>query len=364
MIEVEIPLGDRSYVVYIGSGLLGRRDLLQEVLGSGKVFVVTNDTVGPLYLDTLLAGLPGERTSVITLPDGESHKTLQTWQTIQDQLVQHGALRDATVVALGGGVVGDIGGFAAATYMRGIQYVQVPTTLLAQVDSSVGGKTGVNHISGKNLIGAFHQPRRVIVDLDTLNTLPTREYRAGLAEVIKYGLIRDPSFLDWLESHMPALLDLDPAATSRAIAESVRHKAEVVAADELEKGMRALLNLGHTFGHAIESLTGYTQLLHGEAVSIGMVLAARLSSQLGMLESSDVKRVNDLLDSAGLPVALPAGLTPRAMLDSMAMDKKNRAGRLRLILLEALGEAVVRDDVSPEQVSCALELAPTARHPG
>jgi 3-dehydroquinate synthase len=335
-----VQLGDRSYPILIGHGLLGRPDLLAQHIPARDVLIVSNTIVAPLYLDRLTPGLAGKRVVEAILPDGESHKTLATVSRILDVLVTNRFARDCTVVALGGGVVGDMAGFAAACYQRGVAYVQVPTTLLAQVDSSVGGKTGVNHPGGKNLIGAFHQPAAVIADTDTLATLPPRELRAGLAEVIKYGLICDAAFFAWLEDHMGELLAGDPAALAHVIRRSCEIKAEIVARDERETGDRALLNLGHTFGHAIESATHYTQWLHGEAVGAGLLMAARMSHECGLVDAPDVARLKRLLERTGLPTHI-AGVEPNAALDHMRIDKKVKGGRMRLVLMRSIGQSFV-----------------------
>ena len=336
---IEVELGDRSYPIVIGRGLLGGAFNLGEHLRGGDCLVVTNETVGPLYLDQLVANLDGRDVDSIALPDGEAYKTLDTMRSILDRLVDSGANRDTTVVALGGGVVGDIAGFAAACYMRGVDFVQVPTTLLAQVDSSVGGKTGVNHEQGKNLVGAFHQPRIVLIDTDSLATLPDRELRAGLAEVIKYGAICDAEFFAWLEDNVGRLLDRDAEALAHAIRRSCELKAEVVAEDEREAGRRAILNFGHTFGHAIERCQGYGDWLHGEAVAAGMLMAARLS---GILEA-DVGRLRALVAAAGLPVEPPV-IAPGDWMSAMGMDKKVQGKRLRFVLLDGIGASRVTSD--------------------
>ncbi len=346
---ITVELGDRSYPIIIGSGLLGGGfDLTRYVSGQDCV-IVTNETVGPLYLDALRADLGGKVVNVVTLPDGEAHKTPAAVNAVIDALVQSGANRDTTVIALGGGVVGDIGGFAAACYMRGVSFIQVPTTLLAQVDSSVGGKTGVNHPGGKNLIGAFHQPDVVLIDTDTLGTLPDRELRAGLAEVIKHGAIIDRDYLSWLEQNMDKLLGQDPAALAHAIGRSCEIKAQVVAEDEREHGKRALLNFGHTFGHAIEASVGYGEWLHCEAVAAGMVMAANMSD-IGADERS---RLTDLIASAGLPTDA-ADVAATKLRDAMRLDKKVRDKRLRFILLKTLGEAYLCDDVSEARLAEVL----------
>ena len=336
---ITVELGERSYPIVIGRGLLGGNFDLGEYLAGGDCLVVSNETVAPLYLDTLKANLFGKTVATIQLPDGESFKTLDTLSTVLDKLVSSGANRDTTLVALGGGVVGDITGFAAACYMRGVGFIQVPTTLLAQVDSSVGGKTGVNHPLGKNLVGAFHQPRIVLIDTATLDTLPDRELSAGLAEIIKAGAIADAGFFDWLEANMAALVARDPEAVAHAVQRSCEIKAEVVAQDEREAGRRAILNFGHTFGHAIEHCLGYGEWLHGEAVAAGMVMAARLSG----IDAADVERLEALLKVANLPVAPPA-VGPQAMLDAMGMDKKVLNKKLRFVVLEQLGRAAVTSD--------------------
>jgi 3-dehydroquinate synthase len=353
MERLRIELGERSYPILIGPGLLDDATLVGEAVTARDVLVVSNTTVAPLYLARLEHGLRGKRVAAAVLPDGEQYKTLETVARVFDALVERRMNRDACVVALGGGVVGDMAGFAAACYQRGVDYVQVPTTLLAQVDSSVGGKTGVNHPGGKNLIGAFHQPRSVISDTGTLRTLPPRELRAGLAEVIKYGLIADPGFLGWIESNLEALLALEAGALAHAIRRSCELKAEIVAEDEREHGRRALLNLGHTFGHAIETAAGYGEWLHGEAVGAGMLIAADLSCRLGWLEAADVERVRALLVRAGLPTQAPSIGAVRA-LELMGMDKKVLAGRIRLVLLRRLGEAVVEGDYPADVLQATL----------
>lgn len=328
-----------EYPVYVGHGLLAMSSIVERHLG-GRVLAVTDDNVGPLYLDRLRPPLAriGHSKSLV-LPPGEENKTVEQWQRIIDALVDLKAQRDATVLALGGGVVGDMAGFAASSYMRGINVVQMPTTLLAQVDAAVGGKTGVNHAQGKNLIGAFHQPSAVIVDLDTLQTLDERDYRAGLAEVVKYGAIRDPGFFAWLDANAEALAARVPDALLEAVYQSIRNKAEVVAADEKEAGQRALLNFGHTFGHALETATGYTRYRHGEAVAIGMVLAARQSELLGRCPAGSSDRLKQLLTRLGLDTRLPEDANADRLLNLMRLDKKNRADQIRLILLDDIGQA-------------------------
>jgi 3-dehydroquinate synthase len=342
---LELDLGERSYPIYIGSGLLARAELLTSYIHGARAAVVTNETIAPLYLARVRAHLAHYNPVEVILPDGEQYKTLEILNRIFDALLQNRCDRQTTIVALGGGVIGDMAGFAAATYQRGVPFIQVPTTLLSQVDSSVGGKTGVNHPLGKNMIGAFYQPHAVVIDTDTLDTLPDRELSAGLAEVIKYGLIRDPEFFAWLEAHMDRLLARDPEALASAIERSCRNKAEVVAADEREAGVRAILNLGHTFGHAIETGMGYGAWLHGEAVAAGMVMAADLSSRLGWLAEHEVARIRALIARARLPVQAPPMLTAARFRSLMSVDKKVQAGKLRLVLLKSIGEAVVTGDV-------------------
>lgn len=343
MKTLSLELGERSYPIYIGQGLLDREELLSPHIGGSRVLVVTNDTVAPLYLDRLLKVVRRYRPVQVVLPDGEQYKNLDNLTRIYDRLLETHCDRKTTLIALGGGVVGDMAGFAAATYQRGVPFLQIPTTLLAQVDSSVGGKTGVNHALGKNMIGAFHQPRCVLIDTDTLNTLPTNELSAGLAEVIKYGLISDADFFNWLEKNLDGLLARDAAVLSEAIECSCRNKATVVAADERESGQRALLNLGHTFGHAIETGSGYGSWLHGEAVGAGMAMAADLSHRLGWLSAADLARVEALLVRARLPVRSPAALDSARMLELMAVDKKVEDGRMRLVLLKRIGQALITD---------------------
>lgn len=323
---------------------------LADALAGSQCLVVSNVTVAPLYFEKLKPGLGDAAVDLIELPDGEAHKTVSTVQSILDRLVESKAGRDVTIIALGGGVVGDVAGFAAACYMRGVAFVQVPTTLLAQVDSSVGGKTGVNHPGGKNLIGAFHQPRSVIIDTDTLSTLPDREFRAGLAEVIKYGAIADTEFLGWLEDNMATLLDRNPEALARAIRRSCEIKAEVVAEDEREAGKRALLNFGHTFGHAIENTVGYGEWLHGEAVAAGMLMAATMSD----IEDAERQRLTRLVEAAGLPVDPPAAGAAN-LREAMKLDKKVQSNTIRLVLLRRLGDAVVTADYDDAALDRALE---------
>lgn len=350
-----VELGDRRYPIHIGPGLLDRPELLQPHIPGRQVLVISNTTVAPLYLDRMRAALTGFHHEALILPDGEQYKTLATLDAAFSALLNHRFSRDCTLVALGGGVIGDMTGFAAACYQRGVHFVQIPTTLLAQVDSSVGGKTAVNHPLGKNMIGAFYQPGCVLADTDTLATLADRELRAGLAEVIKYGLIRDLPFLEWLEAHIEHLLARDAAALTEAIERSCRNKAEIVALDERETGDRALLNLGHTFGHAIETGMGYGEWLHGEAVAVGMCLAADLSARLGWLDTGDAERVRTLISRAGLPLDPPAQLTPDDFLRLMAVDKKAKEGKVRFVLLKRLGCATLASGIDPHLLRKTLE---------
>ncbi len=356
MQSLNVELGDRSYPIHIGRGLLAQADLILPMLRQPKALIVTNTTVAPLYLSAIAGALRGAGVDVfeLILPDGEQYKTWEVLNRIFDALLTHRCERNTTLIALGGGVIGDMGGFAAACYQRGMPFIQVPTTLLSQVDSSVGGKTAINHPLGKNMIGAFYQPKLVVADTDTLNTLPQRELSAGLAEVIKYGLIRDLSFLDWLETNLERLMAREPEALAYAIHRSCTNKAEIVAADERETGDRALLNLGHTFGHAIETGLGYGEWLHGEAVAAGMVIAAVLSQQLGWLGLPDVQRIERILQRARLPIRAPR-LPIESYLELMRHDKKVEGGRLRLILYRKIGEAVVSDQASDAQISSAIE---------
>jgi len=353
MQTLHVELGERSYPIYIGDGLLGRPELLARHIAGRQVAVVTNETVAPLYLDALMRSLDGFKVASVVLPDGEAFKNWETLQLIFDGLLSARHDRRTTVVALGGGVIGDMAGFAAACYQRGVDFIQVPTTLLSQVDSSVGGKTGINHPLGKNMVGAFYQPRAVLIDTASLNTLPARELSAGLAEVIKYGLICDEPFLGWLEDNMAALRALDGAALTYAIERSCAAKARVVGADERESGIRATLNLGHTFGHAIETGLGYGVWLHGEAVAAGTVMAAELSARLGWIGPAEVARVESVFRLAGLPVSGP-DLGVERYLELMRHDKKVEAGKLRLVLFRGIGDAVVSDAASDEQIAAAI----------
>ena len=340
-----VNLGSRSYPIYIGEGILEQSNLITSHLHGQQIVVISNEVVAPIYLKSVIKSINQTQLETIILPDGEQYKSLATLEKIFDQLLSAHCARDVTLVALGGGVIGDIVGFAAACYQRGVNFIQIPTTLLAQVDSSVGGKTGVNHPLGKNMIGAFHQPHCVIADTSTLKTLPPRELSAGLAEVVKYGLIADEPFFIWLEKNMPRLLQLEPESITYAIEQSCRCKAQVVASDELEQsGQRALLNFGHTFGHAIETGLGYGKWLHGEAVACGMVMAAEFSARLGWITAAQVHRISALLTSARLPVKVPVELSADRFLELMALDKKVKDGKLRLVLLKDIGKAILTDD--------------------
>ncbi|KAK9097741.1 hypothetical protein Syun_024786 [Stephania yunnanensis] len=346
---VDVDLGNRSYPIYIGSGLLDQPHLLQRHVHGKRVLVVTNTTVAPLYLDKVVSALTDGNSSVsvesVILPDGEKYKNMETLMKVFDKAIESRFDRRATFVALGGGVIGDMCGFAAAAFLRGVNFIQIPTTVMAQVDSSVGGKTGINHALGKNLIGAFYQPQCVLVDTDTLNTLPDRELASGIAEVVKYGLIRDAEFFEWQEKNMNALLARDPNALAYAIKRSCENKAEVVSLDEKESGLRATLNLGHTFGHAIEAGFGYGRWFHGEAVAAGTVMAVDMSHRLGWIDESIVKRVYNILQAANLPIAPPELMTVEMFKSYMAVDKKVADGLLRLILLKGpLGNCVFTGD--------------------
>lgn len=351
--KVQVQLGERSYPIYIGSGEIQRVDIASHICGK-KVLVVSNETIAPLYLDLLERQLSGLQVEKVILSDGEQYKNLDNLNLIFEQLITRHHDRKTTLIALGGGVVGDMTGFAAACYQRGVNFIQIPTTLLAQVDSSVGGKTAVNHALGKNMIGAFYQPQAVIIDTDTLSTLSDREFSAGLAEVIKYGLIVDAPFFKWLEDNIEALLNRDQQALAYAVELSCISKANVVAADETEQGVRAILNLGHTFGHAIETFQQYKDWIHGEAVAAGMVMAAELSVMAGDLSSTDLERLKSLLSACALPVAPPEGMAADDFMRLMVRDKKVLDGRLRLVLLESLGNAVVSDQFSVADLDTML----------
>jgi 3-dehydroquinate synthase len=354
VLQVELDR-DRSYPIYIGSGLLGDAELLSRHISSKQVLIVSNETIAPLYADKLQAALGNYQTDIVILPDGEQYKTLQYLEKVFDGLLKNKFSRNATLIALGGGVIGDMGGFAAACYQRGIAFIQIPTTLLAQVDSSVGGKTGVNHPLGKNMIGAFYQPLCVIADAEVLDTLEDRQLSAGLAEVIKYGLIRDAEFLAWLEVNMPLLLQRDKAALAYAIERSCQNKADVVGEDEFESGVRATLNLGHTFGHAIETGCGYGHYLHGEAVAIGTCFAADLSRRLGWLNDQDVARIIRIFEAADLPVLPPVQMQVEQYIELMGVDKKNVDGKIRVILLEAVGKASLPVSVDSDLLQQTLK---------
>lgn len=344
MQRLTVDLGERSYPIFIGSNLLDKTDLYAPYIHGKQVLIVTNETIAPLYLQTVKKALQGYQVNEVILPDGEEYKNLETLNLIYDALLTHQHNRTTTLIALGGGVIGDMCGYAAASYQRGVNFIQVPTTLLSQVDSSVGGKTGVNHALGKNMIGAFHQPQAVIADTQTLGTLPVEELSAGIAEVVKYGLICDAEFYQWLQQNMSRLMDKSPAALACAIERSCQNKAKVVAQDEKEGGIRAILNLGHTFGHAIESHQGYGQWLHGEAVAAGMVQAADLSWRLGNITAADVQNLIELLQQAKLPVKGPQEMTVEDYLERMKIDKKVLDGAIRLVLLKSIGEAYVTSD--------------------
>jgi 3-dehydroquinate synthase len=355
MKKLLVALGNRSYPIYIGSGLLNQSELYARHIKARQVVVVTNATIAPLYLDTVLKNLQAYRVETVILPDGEQFKTLEHVTHIFDKLLDSKFSRNATLIALGGGVIGDMGGFAAACYQRGIAFLQIPTTLLAQVDSSVGGKTGVNHPLGKNMIGAFYQPQCVIADADVLDTLDDRQLSAGLAEVIKYGLIRDAEFFEWLENNISALLARDKQALAYAIERSCLNKAEIVVEDETETGVRATLNLGHTFGHAIETGTGYGTYLHGEAIAIGICQAADLSRRKGWLNDADVERIIALFKKCNLPTYPPEKIDSDRFLELMAVDKKNVDGQIKLILLTKIGVATLPRDVDQELLEQTLK---------
>jgi len=358
MQTLKVELANRSYPIYIGRSLISNVDLILPHLKRKHVAIVTNTTVAPLYLETLSNALQAASVTVIPiiLPDGEAYKNSETLNLIYDALLQNRCERSTTLIALGGGVIGDLTGYAAATYLRGVPFIQIPTTLLSQVDSSVGGKTGINHPLGKNMIGAFYQPQLVLADIDTLQTLPAREFSAGMAEVIKYGLIRDAEFFDWLEVHIEQLMALDEQAITEAIYRSCKNKADVVARDEHETGERALLNLGHTFGHAIENAMGYGVWLHGEAVGAGTMMAADLSQRMGWLTVDEVKRIRQLLTAAKLPLDAPK-LGVEKYLDLMQLDKKVADGKIRLVLQQAIGQSVITSDYDAEKLKETLSLS-------
>lgn len=358
MQTLKVELANRSYPIYIGRSLISNADLILSHLKRKHVAIVTNTTVAPLYLETLSNALQsaGVKVIPIILPDGEAYKNSETLNLIYDALLQNRCERSTTLIALGGGVIGDLTGYAAATYLRGVPFIQIPTTLLSQVDSSVGGKTGINHPLGKNMIGAFYQPQLVLADIDTLQTLPAREFSAGMAEVIKYGLIRDAEFFDWLEVHIEQLMALDEQAITEAIYRSCKNKADVVARDEHETGERALLNLGHTFGHAIENAMGYGVWLHGEAVGAGAMMAADLSQRMGWLTDAEVVRIRQLLTAAKLPLDAPK-LGAEKYLNLMQLDKKVADGKIRLVLQQAIGKSVITSDYDAEKLKETLSLS-------
>lgn len=356
MNTLQVALGDRSYPIYIGENLLVEKDLFTPHIQGKEVLIVTNEIVAPLYLEQLKSTLTDYRVEVAILPDGEQYKTLEVMQRIFDCLLEHKMSRKVTIIALGGGVIGDMAGFAAACYQRGVPFIQVPTTLLSQVDSSVGGKTAVNHPLGKNMIGAFYQPQCVLADTATLSTLDARQLSSGLAEVIKYGLINDPEFFDWLEQNMALLVARDPAVLAKAIARSCQDKAAVVADDEREQGVRALLNLGHTFGHAIETGYGYGYYLHGEAIAIGMVMAADMSRRMGWLSEDSVARIRAIMLAANLPVTVQGKVTAADFMELMSVDKKVQDGQIRLVLLRDIGQAVICDDYDAQSLAETLAV--------
>lgn len=353
--ELRVELGERSYPIYIGVDLLGNPEYYaRHIQADSQVMLVSNDTVAPLYLEKVQAALRGFRQAEVILPDGEMYKTLEIWQRIFDQLLEQRFNRQCTIVALGGGVIGDMAGFAAASYQRGVRFIQVPTTLLSQVDSSVGGKTGVNHPLGKNMIGAFYQPQCVIADIGALETLDDRQLSAGIAEVIKYGLISDPEFFDWLEQNMDQLTARNSEALAFAVRRSCLDKANVVADDEREKGARALLNLGHTFGHAIETGMGYGEWLHGEAVGAGMCMAAEFSFRLGWMGRDQVRRIVQLIQRAGLPTRAPDSISAERFMELMAVDKKVMDHRLRLVLMKGIGQSLVTSEFPQDKLVTML----------
>ena len=354
MKTLQVDLGERSYPIYIGSGLLKRSDLITPTIHGKTTATVSNTTIAPLYLDDIHQLISDYENIDVLLPDGEEYKNTETLGLIYSKMLESRCDRKTTLLALGGGVVGDISGFAAASYQRGIHFIQIPTTLLSMVDSSVGGKTGVNHPLGKNMIGAFHQPQCVIIDIDTLNTLDDRQLSAGIAEIIKYGYINDLAFIEWLDENMEKLLNRDPDALTYAIYRSCEHKAKIVAADEKEAGQRALLNLGHTFGHAIETGMGYGNWLHGEAISAGMVMAAKLSQAHGWLSNSDVESIKALLKKAKLPVDPPAEISADEFNQLMSIDKKVQDGVLHLVLMKSLGESFITRDFNPQYLKEVL----------
>jgi 3-dehydroquinate synthase len=355
METIDIQFDKRSYPIYVGEGLISDYELIRQHLPHNKVAVVTNDLVADIYLKPLLDSLSPHKDIIsIILSDGEKHKNTNSLNNIYSELLKNNADRNTTLIALGGGVIGDITGFAAATYMRGINFIQMPTTLLSQVDSSVGGKTGINHPQGKNMIGAFYQPKCVITDVNVLKTLPSRELSAGLAEVIKYGLIRDKVFFEWLEANIQPLVGMKPEYLTEAILRSCQNKADVVEADEFESGVRAILNLGHTFGHAIEVAQGYGNWLHGEAVGVGMIMAAKLSQAMGWLSQADIERIILLIKNAGLPT-VPPNISVDKYIELMMLDKKTKDGKINLVLQKSMGEAVLSNSYDPSKLRHILE---------
>lgn len=354
MKTLTVDLGERSYPIYIGQSLISKPELVEPFVKGKQVMIVTNDTIAPLYLERVRKLFSRFQVDTVILPDGEKYKDLEHLNLIFDALLSKRHNRTTTLVALGGGVIGDMTGFAAASYQRGVDFIQIPTTLLSQVDSSVGGKTGVNHALGKNMIGVFHQPNCVLIDVDSLNTLPANELAAGIAEVIKYGLICDLPFFEWLEANMDKLNQKDTQSLIYAIEASCANKAKVVAQDEREGGIRAILNLGHTFGHAIETHQGYGNWLHGEAVATGMLMAADLSQRMGWIDSSDVERISKILLAANLPIVCPDGMSPDDFKSLMAVDKKVLDGKLRLVLLESMGSAITTSGFKLEALEATL----------
>ena len=354
MKTININLEKRSYPIYVGEGLLENYDLLKKHISNKKVAIITNDKIAPLYLEKISNTLSVEKEIIpIILPDGEVFKNFETLNLIYDTLLKNKANRQITLIALGGGVIGDITGFAAATFMRGVDFIQIPSTLLSQVDSSVGGKTGINHPLGKNMIGAFYQPKCVIADINLLETLPDKELSAGLAEVIKYGLIRDSSFFEWLENNVEGIIKRDSQLLIEAVVRSCQNKADIVESDEFESGIRAILNLGHTFGHAIETATGYGRWLHGEAIAIGMVMAAYLSEQMGWLTKEENQRIKSLIVDANLPIN-PPEISKQEFLDLMQLDKKTKEDQINLVLQQGIGKAILTSDYDTEKLHNTL----------
>ncbi|TPH15199.1 3-dehydroquinate synthase [Litorilituus lipolyticus] len=354
MATLNLDLGSRSYPIYIDSGLIQNPHLFDKHIRGSRVCIVTNDVVAPLYLESIKSQLASYNIDEVILPDGEAEKSLANFERIMTHLLANEHGRDTSLIALGGGVIGDITGFAAACYQRGIDFIQIPTTVLSQVDSSVGGKTAVNHPLGKNMIGAFYQPKAVIIDIDTLKTLPVREFNAGIAEVIKYGILGDKAFFEWLETHIDDIKANDEETLTLMIQKCCQSKADIVASDETEAGVRALLNLGHTFGHAIEAEQGYGKWLHGEAVSAGMVLAAKLAVEMDLIEVSDLCRIENLLKAFDLPIAAPENMGFNEFMKHMKRDKKNIAGQLRFIIPIAIGKSEIRSDVTQETLQQIL----------